>query len=90
MSVYSDTAVLYMPWSSSSEEDRFNRILRTSLIACLLFSILFTFLNMVITETVIKDEPPRLVTLVFEKKSLPPPPKAKPVERTPRPLPKKV
>ena len=91
MSVYSDTAVLYMPWSYSEMEDgRFNRILRSSLIACLLFSVLFTFLPLATTETVIKEEPRRLVTLVFEKKPVPPPPKTKPVERKPRPLPKKA
>ena len=69
MSVYSNSAVLYMPWTYSEMEDgRFNRILRSSLIACLLFSIIFTFLPLVIPETVIVEEPPRLVTLIFEKK----------------------
>ena len=80
-----------MPWSYSGVEDgHFNRILRSSLIACLLFSVLFTFLPLAITETVIKEEPPRLVTLIFEKKQVPPPPKAKPIERKQRPLPKKA
>ena len=91
MSAYSDNAVLYMSWSYSEMEDgRFNRILRNSLVACLVGSVLFTFLPLLITETVVVEEPPRLVTLIFEKKPVPPPPKAKPVERKPRPLPKKV
>ena len=91
MSAYSDNAVLYMPWSYSEVEDgRFNRIMRSSLAACLLFSILFTLLPLVITETAVVEKPPRLVTLMFEKKPVPPPPKAKPIERTQRPLPKKA
>ncbi len=91
MSVYSDNAVLYMPWSYSEMEDgRFHRILRNSLVACLVCSVLFTFLPLFITETVVVEELPRLVTLIFEKKPVPPPPKAKPVERKQRPLPKKA
>lgn len=93
MTACSDNAVMDMSWPySGMEDDRFNRILRNSLVACLVCSVLFTFLPLFITETVVVEEPPRLVTLIFEKKPVPPPPppKAKPVERKPRPLPKKA
>ena len=91
MSAFSNNAILHMPWSYSDEEDgRFNRIVRTSLAVSLVFSILIPLLPLTIIEKEIIEEPPRLVTLIFEKKEVTPPPKPKPVVRKPRPLPKKA
>jgi protein TonB len=91
MSAFSNNAILHMPWSYSDEEDgRFNRIVRTSLAVSLVFSILMPLLPLTIIEKEIIEEPPRLVTLIFEKKPVAPPPKPKPVVRKPRPLPKKA
>ena len=91
MSGYSSNDVLYMPWSWSDEEDgRFNRIVATSLAVFLAGSILLSSLPMVFTEPVITAQAPPLVTLVFEKKPVPPTVKKMPVERKPTPLPKKV
>jgi len=82
-----------LPWSFSVEdENRFRRILRTSLVVFLVFGLVMPLLPLPeINKTIEEELPPRMAKLLLqEKPPLPKPKKPEPVVQKPKPLPKKV
>ena len=71
-----------LPWSGDpQEEKRFQRILRNSLIACLLLMLLIPFIPVPEPEVVeVIEVPPRIVKLLQERRPPPPPPPPPPPE----------
>ena len=79
-----------LPWAIQREQqDRFNKLLRWSVAAIIIFSFLFAFLPLPEPEEVEKPEPERLVKLI-PKVEVPPPPQPKvvPIENKVKPKPK--
>ncbi len=64
-----------LPWTVSEEdEERFRRIFKRTLIACLLFAILFPWLPVKKEDrTKVEELPPRLAKLLLEREATPPP-----------------
>ncbi|MGB5473153.1 MAG: AgmX/PglI C-terminal domain-containing protein [Gammaproteobacteria bacterium] len=82
-----------MSWGSTSPDDtRFSRIVRTNLLVALVLGLVIPFLPMPQIERAAIEETPRLAQLIFEKEEIkpPPPPPPAPVKKQPEPLPQKT
>jgi len=79
-----------LPWTLHAEQQaRFNKLLRWSVAAIILFSFLFAFLPLPEPKEVENPEPERLVKLIPKVEvPPPPPPKVVPVENKVKPKPK--
>ena len=81
-----------LPWTIQREQqDRFNKLLRWSVVAIIFFSFLFAYLPLPEPEEIEKPEPERLVKLIPKVEvPPPPPPKVMPVKKKVKPKPKQV
>ncbi len=80
-------------WGSTSPDDnRFKRIVRTNLLVAFVLGLIMPFLPMPEIEKPAIEEAPRLAQLIFEKEEIkpPPPPPPAPVKKQPEPLPQKA
>ena len=81
--IYLPYRAAILPWNvSEEEEERFRRILKRVLIACLLISLIMPWLPLPkVDRTQVEELPPRLAKLLLEQQPPPPPvAPAKPVE----------
>ena len=86
MSSYSHA--LSMPWAYTAESDvRFTRIVRINLVLCLLFGVAMPYLPLPALKQPVREDTPRLATLILDVKPVPPPPKPKPAIK---PAPKQI
>ena len=80
-----------LPWTVQADtQERFNKLLRWSMVCVIFLSFLFAFLPLPQPEEPKREEPARLVKLI-PKVEIPPPPQLKPIEAKikPKPQPKK-